>query len=185
MARLTWQNVDAPDLGRAADILNAAANQIGAAGSTISGAARNAREDYRDRKSAEILADHPLNRQRELEGLPPANVVLIRGAGEMGRYEPFPERYHMTGSVIAAATLITGIGKAVGLEEIPVPDITGSADTNLAGKVETAIEIPDAPEELLPLLLSIPLQLLAYHVAVLKGTDVDQPRNLAKSVTVE
>jgi glucosamine--fructose-6-phosphate aminotransferase (isomerizing) len=36
-----------------------------------------------------------------------------------------------------------------------------------------------------PILYTIPLQLLAYHVAVLKGTDVDQPRNLAKSVTVE
>ncbi len=38
---------------------------------------------------------------------------------------------------------------------------------------------------LLPVLLTIPLQLLAYHVAVYRGTDVDQPRNLAKSVTVE
>ena len=37
----------------------------------------------------------------------------------------------------------------------------------------------------MPVLTSIPLQLLAYHIAVLKGTDVDQPRNLAKSVTVE
>jgi glucosamine--fructose-6-phosphate aminotransferase (isomerizing) len=36
-----------------------------------------------------------------------------------------------------------------------------------------------------PIIFSIPLQLLAYHVAVLKGTDIDQPRNLAKSVTVE
>jgi glucosamine--fructose-6-phosphate aminotransferase (isomerizing) len=47
------------------------------------------------------------------------------------------------------------------------------------------IEIPPVAEDLLPLVLSVPLQLLAYHVAVLKGTDVDQPRNLAKSVTVE
>ena len=47
------------------------------------------------------------------------------------------------------------------------------------------IEI-DAPENAVaPILFTIPLQLLAYHVAVLKGTDVDQPRNLAKSVTVE
>ncbi|HMK16133.1 MAG TPA: phosphoglycerate mutase, partial [Methanomicrobiales archaeon] len=91
------------------------------------------------RQSGEILAHHPLNRQRGEEGLPPANVILMRGAGEMGRYEPFPERYHLTGSVIAAATLITGIGRAVGLESIPVPGITGSADTNLAGKMEAAI----------------------------------------------
>jgi len=47
------------------------------------------------------------------------------------------------------------------------------------------IEMPTADEILLPILYTIPLQLLAYHVAILKGTDVDQPRNLAKSVTVE
>jgi len=45
--------------------------------------------------------------------------------------------------------------------------------------------IPDAPEVVLPLLSVIPLQLLAYYIADLKGTDVDQPRNLAKTVTVE
>ncbi|NVN98138.1 MAG: glutamine--fructose-6-phosphate transaminase (isomerizing) [Geobacteraceae bacterium] len=63
--------------------------------------------------------------------------------------------------------------------------VCSKGDQDVKGKVETVIEIPDAPEEMLPLILSIPLQLLAYHVAVLKGTDVDQPRNLAKSVTVE
>ena len=47
------------------------------------------------------------------------------------------------------------------------------------------IELPEAPELIAPLIYSIPLQLLAYHVAILKGTDIDQPRNLAKSVTVE
>ncbi len=47
------------------------------------------------------------------------------------------------------------------------------------------IELPETPDFLYPLLASIPLQLLAYHIAVCKGKDVDQPRNLAKSVTVE
>ena len=47
------------------------------------------------------------------------------------------------------------------------------------------IEIPDCPEELSPLISSIPLQLLSYHVALMRGCNVDQPRNLAKSVTVE
>jgi len=46
-------------------------------------------------------------------------------------------------------------------------------------------QIPDAPQHLLPLLAIIPLQLLAYHMAVARGLDVDKPRNLAKSVTVE
>jgi glucosamine--fructose-6-phosphate aminotransferase (isomerizing) len=45
--------------------------------------------------------------------------------------------------------------------------------------------VPSAPELLLPILDVIPLQLLAYHIAVRRGCDVDQPRNLAKSVTVE
>lgn len=47
------------------------------------------------------------------------------------------------------------------------------------------ITLPDIPEFIAPILYSLPMQLLAYHTAVLKGTDVDQPRNLAKSVTVE
>ena len=49
----------------------------------------------------------------------------------------------------------------------------------------TVVEVPDAPDSLAPILYTVPLQLLSYHVALLKGTDVDQPRNLAKSVTVE
>lgn len=47
------------------------------------------------------------------------------------------------------------------------------------------IEVPSCPVEMAPIVFTIPLQLLAYHVAVMRGTDVDQPRNLAKSVTVE
>ncbi|HSG02153.1 MAG TPA: SIS domain-containing protein, partial [Marinobacterium sp.] len=47
------------------------------------------------------------------------------------------------------------------------------------------IQLPEVPRWIEPLIYTIPLQLLSYHVAVLKGTDVDQPRNLAKSVTVE
>ncbi|HEY5146541.1 MAG TPA: hypothetical protein VII82_07225, partial [Polyangiaceae bacterium] len=47
------------------------------------------------------------------------------------------------------------------------------------------LEVPEAEPEVLPLLTVLPLQLLAYYMADLKGTDVDQPRNLAKTVTVE
>jgi glucosamine--fructose-6-phosphate aminotransferase (isomerizing) len=49
----------------------------------------------------------------------------------------------------------------------------------------TVIQLPPVHDALAPIVYVVPLQLLAYHVAVLKGTDVDQPRNLAKSVTVE
>ena len=49
----------------------------------------------------------------------------------------------------------------------------------------TLVKIPGCPDPVKPLLLTVPLQILSYHVAVMRGTDVDQPRNLAKSVTVE
>jgi len=59
----------------------------------------------------------------------------------------------------------------------PLLDIKEAADH--------VLYVPPAPEELLPILEIVPLQLLAYHIAVRRGCDVDQPRNLAKSVTVE
>ena len=59
------------------------------------------------------------------------------------------------------------------------------AAADLARLVDHVIAIPPAPELLLPVLEVVPLQLLAYHIAVRRGCDVDQPRNLAKSVTVE
>uniref|UniRef100_A0A831UCK3 Glutamine--fructose-6-phosphate aminotransferase [isomerizing] n=1 Tax=Geobacter metallireducens TaxID=28232 RepID=A0A831UCK3_GEOME len=63
--------------------------------------------------------------------------------------------------------------------------VCSAGDNDVARKAEETLEVPTDGEELTTILLSVPLQLLAYHVAVLKGTDVDQPRNLAKSVTVE
>ena len=56
-----------------------------------------------------------------------------------------------------------------------------------ASKLETmaTIVLPDVDEVIAPMIFSLPIQLLAYHTAVFMGTDVDQPRNLAKSVTVE
>ena len=58
-------------------------------------------------------------------------------------------------------------------------------DTAMAAEVDHALFIPEAPGNLIPILATIPLQLLAYHIALLRDCDVDQPRNLAKSVTVE
>jgi glucosamine--fructose-6-phosphate aminotransferase (isomerizing) len=63
--------------------------------------------------------------------------------------------------------------------------VASEDDTEIADKVNEVIPIPDLGEYLTSVLATVPLQLLAYHVAVAKGTDVDQPRNLAKSVTVE
>ncbi len=58
-------------------------------------------------------------------------------------------------------------------------------DTGLAGIAEDVLELPAVHPWLSPIVYAVPLQLLAYHIAVLRGCDVDQPRNLAKSVTVE
>ena len=67
-------------------------------------------------------------------------------------------------------------------------DLAASGNVNLETVKEIAdycIEIPSCFEELMPLLSIIPLQLLSYHIAVMRKCNVDQPRNLAKSVTVE
>ncbi|HEY4683008.1 MAG TPA: SIS domain-containing protein [Candidatus Acidoferrales bacterium] len=66
-----------------------------------------------------------------------------------------------------------------------VISVVTEGDTMAREASDYVIEIPPAPELLSPILEIIPLQLLAYHIAVRRGCDVDQPRNLAKSVTVE
>src|SRR5205814_4563103 len=76
------------------------------------------------------------------------------------------------------------------LEEIkarsgPVIALATEDNARIASKVEDVIFLPQTLEPLFPLLAVIPLQLLAYHIAVARGCDVDKPRNLAKSVTVE
>ncbi len=76
------------------------------------------------------------------------------------------------------------------LEEVkarkgPVIAIACHGDDKIAELADDVIYVPDVEEYLQPLVTSIPLQLLAYHIACLRGCDVDKPRNLAKSVTVE
>jgi glucosamine--fructose-6-phosphate aminotransferase (isomerizing) len=63
--------------------------------------------------------------------------------------------------------------------------IVSEGDTDVKAMADYTIEIPLTGETFVPLLATIPLQLLAYHIAVMRGCNVDQPRNLAKSVTVE
>ena len=66
-----------------------------------------------------------------------------------------------------------------------VISIVTEGDTHLQNMSEFTIEVPAVHEALMPLISVIPLQLLSYHIAVMRGCNVDQPRNLAKSVTVE
>jgi glucosamine--fructose-6-phosphate aminotransferase (isomerizing) len=76
------------------------------------------------------------------------------------------------------------------VEEVKARDgrviaLASEDDREIAGKADHVFRLPGTSELLLPILTAVPLQLLAYHAAVLRGCDVDQPRNLAKSVTVE
>ena len=76
------------------------------------------------------------------------------------------------------------------LEQVKARDgrviaLATEGDIDIAGKADEVIYLPPIDYLLSPILAAIPLQLLAYKVAVRRGADVDQPRNLAKSVTVE
>ncbi len=76
------------------------------------------------------------------------------------------------------------------IEEVKARDgqviaVVNDGTEALDGKVDHFLRVPETHPAILPILTVIPLQLLAYHIAVLRGCDVDQPRNLAKSVTVE
>jgi glucosamine--fructose-6-phosphate aminotransferase (isomerizing) len=93
--------------------------------------------------------------------------------------------------VIVVATSSALLGKVISnIQEVrargaKVIAITTAGDDSVAPHVEATIEVPATDELLAPMLAVIPLQLLAYHIARRRGLNVDQPRNLAKTVTVE
>ena len=76
-------------------------------------------------------------------------------------------------------------GAELRLLALPGIALVTEGDAEIAKRVDHAVPVPATNQLLMPILMSVPLQLLAYHIAVLRGADVDQPRNLAKSVTVE
>ena len=93
--------------------------------------------------------------------------------------------------VVFIATKDSSYGKVISnIQEVKarkghVIAIVTEGDTEVKEMADYVIEIPQTDEAFVPLLATIPLQLLAYHIAVMRGCNVDQPRNLAKSVTVE
>jgi glucosamine--fructose-6-phosphate aminotransferase (isomerizing) len=88
------------------------------------------------------------------------------------------------GSVLRYEKTISNL-KEVKARSGVVIALATEGDEEIKEAADHVIYVPAAPEELLPILEIVPLQLLAYHIAVRRGCDVDQPRNLAKSVTVE
>lgn len=101
----------------------------------------------------------------------PVVVLATRDAADPGSMT----RYEKTLSNIIEVKARSGTVIAIATE----------GDEEIRESVDRVIHVPAAPELLLPILEIVPLQLLAYHIAVRRGCDVDQPRNLAKSVTVE
>jgi glucosamine--fructose-6-phosphate aminotransferase (isomerizing) len=101
----------------------------------------------------------------------PVVVIATRDANNPGSVL----RYEKTMSNLKEVKARSGVVIALATE----------GDEEIKEAADHVIFVPPAPEELLPILEIVPLQLLAYHIAVRRGCDVDQPRNLAKSVTVE
>jgi glucosamine--fructose-6-phosphate aminotransferase (isomerizing) len=93
--------------------------------------------------------------------------------------------------VVAIATQSATLPKVISnMQEVrarraPVIAVATDGDASISEHADEVLYIPHAPEHMTPILAVVPLQMLSYHVAVARGCDVDQPRNLAKSVTVE
>ncbi len=98
------------------------------------------------KRSFEILKDHPVNKERKAQGLPPANIVLPRGAGTAPHIPPFQERYKLSGACIVEVGLLKGVGRYLKMDVIDVEGATGSLDTDeqaIARAVLSALEKHD------------------------------------------
>jgi DNA-binding MurR/RpiR family transcriptional regulator len=84
-----------------------------------------------------------------------------------------------------ASQVIQDLKKKFNARKGKVIAVVNYGDEQVASMADYVIEVPDTSECFSPIVASVPLQLLAYYIAVYRGTNVDQPRNLAKSVTVE
>jgi len=91
------------------------------------------------RRSYEVLKNHPLNMDRAKNGLPPANYVLLRGAGVVPHLEPFEKKFGLSSACVAAAALVKGVCRMAGMDVVDVPGATGSVNTNLNAKREAAL----------------------------------------------
>jgi len=93
------------------------------------------------RKAAAILARHPLNEDRVRSGLPPANIVLPRGAGSINELEPLRERYGIKCAAVAGVSLVKGICRMVGMAVPDVAGATGGTDTDYNAKAAAALRL--------------------------------------------
>src|SRR5437016_1094292 len=92
------------------------------------------------KQSYKILKSHPVNRARAAKGEPPANAVVLRGAGVFPDLVPITERFHLTAAGIAGVALIRGMFRTIGMDVIGVPGATGGLDTDMIAKADAALE---------------------------------------------
>ena len=91
-------------------------------------------------RSIEILNAHPVNKERIKNGLPPANVVLPRGAGSISSLVPMTEKYGLSCAAVVGVTLVKGICRLVGMEVPDVQGATGGLDTDYRSKALATLE---------------------------------------------
>jgi 2,3-bisphosphoglycerate-independent phosphoglycerate mutase len=88
----------------------------------------------------EVLKQHPVNNERVKRGLPPANIILCRGAGTIPKVKPLPEKYEITAACIAAASLIRGVCKVAEMRLIDVKGATGTPQTDFMAKAKATVQ---------------------------------------------
>lgn len=91
-------------------------------------------------KFHEVLKEHPVNRKRAEKGLPPANMVLFRGAGTIPRISSISEIYDVKAACVAAVSLIRGVCKVAGMKLIDVRGATGTTQTDFVAKAKETIQ---------------------------------------------
>ncbi|MFN3527610.1 MAG: phosphoglycerate mutase, partial [Candidatus Altarchaeaceae archaeon] len=89
----------------------------------------------------EILSKSEIQKERISKNILPANIVLLRGAGKLGKIESFKDKYNLKGACIAGVNLIKGIGKAINLEVVNVEGANGHVNSNIKGKFEKCVEL--------------------------------------------
>lgn len=118
-------------------------------------------------ESAEKLRSHTVNRKRMAAGLPPANVLVPRGAGGYPEIQPFPERFGLSATCVAGVNLVKGICKVCGLDVYPLPGVCdGGLRSDLFLKMESAL---NALEEYDFVLMNIKAADVAGHDGDAKG----------------
>jgi 2,3-bisphosphoglycerate-independent phosphoglycerate mutase len=91
-------------------------------------------------KFREVLKQHPVNNERVKRGLPPANIILCRGAGTIPKVKPLPEKYGITAACVAAASLIRGVCKVAEMRLIDVKGATGTPQTDFMAKAKATVQ---------------------------------------------